>query len=165
MISVSVTVPVDVLDAIADAAQQSPKLMETAFKRQISRLKRQVLDELADEPGKPKYPLRWKSARQRRFVMAKLRRENNLPYQRKHQLAKGWRVTDDVLSEGGLFAVENATPYARFVQGDDAQPFHLDTGWTQVGEVVSKYREIAEERLIQTWFTVADPSAGISGKR
>lgn len=35
------------------------------------------------ETGKPvEYPVQWDSEKQRKFVMAKLRRENNLPYRR-----------------------------------------------------------------------------------
>lgn len=44
--------------------------------------------------GKPvTYPIQWDSERQRRFVMAKLRAENNLPYKRIGAYQRGWTVT------------------------------------------------------------------------
>lgn len=135
--------------------------MNTAYKRAVGRLRQQITEELSREPGKWAGKRRWKSERQRRFVMAKLRRDNNLPYQRSHRLSKSWTTDLVTGTEGGVFTVENDTPYMRFVQGDDAQPMHLDSGWPQEGVIISKYRELAEEILIQTWFTVADIHAGV----
>jgi hypothetical protein len=44
--------------------------------------------------GKPiEYPVRWDSIRQKRFVIAKLRREGNLPYQRTHRSRLSWQAT------------------------------------------------------------------------
>lgn len=45
------------------------------------------------ETGKPvTYPIDWDSPKQRRFVMAKLRRENNLPYRRTGRYEASWKV-------------------------------------------------------------------------
>jgi hypothetical protein len=156
MFKAKVTVATDVLDAIDDAARQSPKLMQTAFRRATKRLRSRMLADLRKTPGRPHYPLRWKSDKQRRFVMAKLRAEGNLPYQRTGKLEAGWYVEFEPDASGGLFVVGNDAAYARYVVGDDAQPFHLQTGWVQGADVVSDYRVEAEEVLIQTWFTVAD---------
>lgn len=161
MYSVTLSVDADIIEAIDHAARDAPKLMQTAYERATRRLRSQLRDELAEQPGKPRYPLRWKSDRQRRYVMAMLRRENNLPYRRTGRLGKGWKVTIIGQGSGGLLQIENEVPYARFVQGDDAQPFHLDTGWPQAAELVVKYRDLAEERLIQTFFTIVDPFAGV----
>lgn len=156
MFKAKVTIATDVLDAIDDAARQSPKLMHTAFRRATRRLRSRMLADLRKTPGRPHYPLRWKSEKQRRFVMAKLRAEGNLPYQRTGRLEASWYVEFEPDADGGLFVVGNEASYARYVVGDDAQPFHLDTGWVQGADVVSDYRVEAEEVLIQTWFTVAD---------
>lgn len=156
MFKAKVTIATDVLDAIDDAARQSPKLMQTAFRRATRRLRSRMLADLRKTPGRPHYPLRWKSEKQRRFVMAKLRAEGNLPYQRTGRLEASWYVEFEPDADGGLFVVGNEASYARYVVGDDAQPFHLDTGWVQGADVVSDYRVEAEEVLIQTWFTVAD---------
>lgn len=156
MISAKVTVDTDVLDAIREAAAKSPRLLQTALKRRLTRVKSRLLDELRTEPDKPTYPLRWKSQRQRIFVIAKLRREGNLPYKRTGKYLSAFKVSEDTDTDSGVLAVENATPYARFVGGDDQQPMHIDTGWTFVPPVIAKYREIAENELIDVWFTVVD---------
>lgn len=161
MYSAKITVPTDVLDAIADTARRSPKLMQTAYERATRRLRSQMLEKLREEPGKPKYPIRWKSERQRRYVLAKLREDGNLPYERTGALLKAWRVVMEADGSGGIMTVENTSPSARYVVGDDAQPFHLDTGWVQGADVVSEFRPVAEDILIETWFTVADPFGGV----
>jgi len=161
LISVGVLVPLDILAAIDDQMGKTPRLMQVAFKREVSRLRTQILVELAVEPGPPKYPLRWKSNRQRRAVMAKLRSEGNLPYQRTHRLVRGWRADYLDTSDGGLMRVYNEAPYAEFVQGDNAQPFHLDSGWVQAAPVLTKWEDRASDRLIEIWFTVSDPFAGV----
>lgn len=161
MYSAKITVPTDVLDAIRDTAQKSPKLMQTAYERSTRRLRKQILDTLREEPGKPKYPIRWKSERQRRYVLAKLREEGNLPYDRTGALLKAWDVRVENDGTGGIMVVENTSPNAAYVVGDDAQPYHLDTGWVQGADVVSEFRPIAEDVLIDTWYTVSDPFAGV----
>lgn len=155
MIKADVTVDIDVLEAIADAAKTATKRMNKAYKRRIKTIRQNVLDELRETPGKPHYPLRWKSAKQRRFVMAKLRREGNLPYRRTGGLEAGWTTHIRDRKDGAIFDITNNKPYARYVQGDDAQPFHLDTGWPQAADIVSKWREKATDLLIDTWADVA----------
>lgn len=45
------------------------------------------------EPGKPiTYPVNWDSEKQRRFVMAKLHAENDLPYTRKNEYISRWII-------------------------------------------------------------------------
>lgn len=162
MISVTVSVPTDVIEAINEQIGRTPALMSRAYTRATSRLKGRMLDELRAQPGPPHYPLRWKSDRQRRYVMWLLRSEGNLPYQRTGELAQGWEVNIASSDAGGAITVENAVPYAQYVEGDAAQPFHLDTGWPQAAPIIARYAEEAEEVLIQTWFTVTDIYAGVS---
>jgi hypothetical protein len=156
---VQVTVDDDILLAIADTARKSPRLMQTAYERNTRRLRARLLADLRDAPGPPDYPLEWKSRKQQRFVMRKLREEGNLPYVRTGTLSANWRVTLTPDTAGSIMEVSNDTPYARFVQGDDQQPFLLK--WPSVGMVISDYRVEAEDVLIETWFTVSDPTAGV----
>lgn len=125
----------DVLKAWRGQMKKTPALMQEAQVRVLRVYGADLLDSLQTYPGKPVYPLRWKSERQRRFVMAKLRRENNLPYRRTGKLAAGWRIVSNTRGDIGEIAALNSVAYARYVQGDDAQPFHLDTGWTQAAPV------------------------------
>lgn len=155
MIKADVTVDIDVLEAINDASKTAAKRMNKAYKRRIKTIRQNVLDELRETPGKPRYPLRWKSDKQRKFVMAKLRREKNLPYKRTGALEAGWTTEIRDQKNGAIFQVQNRLPFAKFVQGDDAQPYHIDTGWNSAAEIVSKWREKATDLLIDTWGIVA----------
>lgn len=155
MIRIDVAVDTDVLDAIEDAVKTAPRRMNKAYKRRVKTIRQNILDELREDPGPVKYPFGWKSERQRRFVMAKLRREKNLPYKRTGALRAGWMTNIRDKSDGAIFEVENRALYARFVQGDDAQPGHLRTGWPQAADIVSKWREKATDLLIDTWASVA----------
>jgi hypothetical protein len=162
--SMDVTVDLDILAAIEKTARQSPGRMNTTYRRAVGRLGGRILVSLKvrPEPASKFYPLRWESARQRRYVMAKLRREGNLPYQRTDKLLDSYRVdlVDD-LSGGAILEVSNTDPKARFVIGDQVQKMFLQIGWVQMSDVVSDARVEAEDLLIETWFTVADPFAGV----
>ncbi len=139
----------------------SPKLMARAMKRQQPRLRRRVLKIVAVEPGRPSYPLRWASAKQRRYVMAKLRREGNLPYQRTHELVQAWDAKFEFSEDGGAFVVENTSAKAQWVVGADQQPYHADTGWVYGPRAVDEFVPIVLEAYEQTWITVSDPFAGV----
>lgn len=106
-----------------------------------------LLDELTHIPGSPVYPIRWTSEKQRRFVMAKLRRENNLPYQRTGQLAAGWEVLFVETKDGFDMKTRHADPVAKFVYGSFdrrrqfKQRFHSDTGWPDAAATVDFWNE------------------------
>ncbi len=160
MYHVEILAPFDVLDAIDDAAKKAPGLMKTAYNRALRRLKPRILRDLQNEPpvlSETNYPLRWKSAKQRRYVMAMLRRTDNLPYRRTHELRDGWEVNLNATSDGGILALENDAPATRYVQGDDAQPMHLVNGWPQAADIVVKYEDLAEDILIDTWAILVFP--------
>jgi hypothetical protein len=165
MIRIAVRADTDILEAFADTAQRAPKLVATAYNRATVRLRRQLLERLREEPGLPSYPLRWKSERQRRFVLARLRESGNLPYKRTGKLLDGYEVELIADENGGILRVINKQPYAHFVVGDWAQPFHLDTGWKQLAPTVTEFEQVAIDVLIETWFTVADPFAGIPQRK
>lgn len=146
----------DILSALEESAKTAPQRIQRAFAAESVSLQRQMLAELQVEPpsASSAYPLPWKSAKQRRFVMAKLRREGNLPYRRTHVLIKNWRVRvllENKAAPVGEVVVENLTPYARFVIGDDAQPMFLKIGWKQGAPIIAKYRPLFEDRLIDVW--------------
>ncbi len=88
--------------------------------------------------------------------MAKLREEGNLPYTRTHKLSKGWKADVVLTDAGGTFSISNAAPETVYVQGDLAQPFHLDTGWPQAAPIITKYAALLEDVLIDSWFTIID---------
>lgn len=164
MYSVNLIVDADILDAIAEGVRKTPGLMNTAMKRQLGRVRRPFLQELMFEPPiltPANYPLRWKSARQRKFVMAKLRREGNLPYQRTHGMVNSWEVVFAINNDGGSFIASNDDPSQIYVTGDWMQPMHIDNGWMPVAPVIVKYEMMLNDQLIEIWYTVVSDSAGI----
>ncbi len=156
MIRVRTVTDTDVLDAIRETAKQAPAMM----RRKLGAIARgpraqRLIVRLSTEPGRPRYPLRWKSAKQRRYVMAKLRESGSLPYERTHAIARGWSVTLDSIQEGrGAFIVSNPARGAEYVQGDFAQPFHLDTGWVQAAPVIQEFAAGFESDVIDAWYEV-----------
>ncbi len=119
----------DLLDDLQALAQKAPELLIPATAQVAQYVQQQIISDLRAEPGPPRYPIRWKSERQRRYVMAKLRRENNLPYRRTHALSRAWTVEISLRRDGTVLTVRNPSDVAQFVYGPHQQPFHEDTGW------------------------------------
>lgn len=154
----------DILDAIAEQAQRTPALMNKAMRRVYVRRRRDLLEKLQEEPPPvtpADYPLRWKSERQRRYVMAKLRREGNLPYRRTHAVSQGWEVSIEETDRGLTLYAENTTPHSIFVMGDYQQPMFIDIGWNVAAEIFVEEEEQLNDELIEVWYTISDPKAGI----
>lgn len=100
------------------------------IKLSVERAKRLV----TKYPGRVSYPIRWTSEKQRRYVMAKLRREGNLPYRRTGNLAEQWsgsQVGNQVIIANEARDSSTGEFYAQFVIGDFQQRFHRNTGWRQ----------------------------------
>lgn len=161
-LSAQLQIDSDILDAVNAQVAKAPALMNTALKRVPARFKRTNRNyrQLTTEPPPPSYPLRWKSVRQRRYVMAKLRREDNLPYTRTHRFNKSY---DLVMGDDGVFRLINTSPQFQFIAGDNAQPMHLDTGWQQAALYVVPIQNDLADVIVQTWYTIADPFAGARG--
>lgn len=161
MFNVTITPPDDVLSAINETISTSPTLMNTAFNRAASRLNSRMLNDLRREPGAAHYPIRWTSERQRRAFFASNGFGGGIPYIRTGALSAAWEVDFDSAEDGGVITVGNDSPAVRYVQGDDAQMMHLDTGWPQAAPIIAGYAEQYEDVLIETWFTVSDVTAGV----
>lgn len=163
MYSASLEIDNDIIDAIIKNAGNLPKLMETAVKRQESRIKSRLLKQLRTEPGSPKYPIQWSSDRQRKAYFASNGFGGGIPYQRTGKLVRAWKV-EFVHSDGGLAIVaENPVASARYVIGDAQQPFHKITGWYNADNVIADETVRAQDVLIETWYTVTDSLAGVGG--
>lgn len=147
----------DILDAIKETAQKAPSLMATAFQRQAQRARSVGLARLHVQPGKPVYPIQWTSERQRRFVMAKLRREGNLPYQRTGALVNAWQIDYATDNYDGFLRVYNESDIEQYVTGINQQRFHRNTGWYQSQDILVDLLIETETRLIDTWLTIAAP--------
>ena len=161
MYGLKVTPPTDVLDAYKGAAQRRPVLVRTAFQRLARQSRRRVLDKVTEEPGEPKSPIDWTTPKQRRFVMRKLRLENDLPYTRKHTYVQSFKVEYEASDFNGFLSLQNDDPAADYIGGDEQQRMHIQTGWVSVAEVVSDERVIVEDAAIEIYLTLEDEFAGI----
>lgn len=156
MIRVDVTVDDVAIRQKEDALVKAPGLMKTAYKRNIGRLRGRVLGRLKVNPGKPHYPIRWKSEKQRRAFFASDGFGGGIPSTRTGKLLASYDVVVIDTNGGGVLSITNSDPKARFVVGDDVQPFHIDTGYVQIADAATDAREEAIVILRETWFTVTD---------
>jgi hypothetical protein len=112
-------------------------------------------------PGKAsRSPVKWDSERQRRFVMAKLSEEDNLPYKRTRRYQQGWRVHKE--TQG--YVLSNPVEYSGFVAGvasgrlQDAQHvtstgqshIHKDR-WKVLAVTLSKVVARLPKRILETF--------------
>ncbi len=127
--------------------------MKNAALDVLERDSEQLIAPFRAMPGSPKYPLRWASAKQRAYVMAKLRRENNLPYKRTGALAAAWRL--EMVVDNGAFDIQvqavNPTPYEKYVTGDYQQGFHIDTGWPYLGRAAQDVGDTFTDSMIDQY--------------
>ena len=148
----------DVLEALAEALVESPKLFAIRIERELMPDFRQIaLELLRSEPGPPRYPIQWTSEKQRRFVMAMLRRAGKIPYVRTHELAQSWQV--EFLRDGDLpgeVVIDNQANAAIFVYGEHQQLFHANTGWFQSDDVITMLWEHFQDQLIHVWDSIME---------
>lgn len=137
--------------------KQIPQRFHNAMKGREGRLANRALDRLTREPGRPIYPLRWASERQRRAFFASQGFGGGIPTRRDGSLLEGWRVEYVILNdEAGGILLYNDDPAVEFVQGDLAQPFHLDTGWVQIDDVVDDFYREAGDQAVEIWYQVTE---------
>lgn len=163
---IEIQIPSDVIEAINEQAQQTPKLMATAYRRATSRLKSRWLTALRKEPPAASnfYKLPWASEKQRRAFFATKGFGHGIPYQRTDALAQGWDVDIDTADDGGAIVVSNSAPESIYVYGDldtPRQPMFEKIPWLEPNDVNSEFLDEAEDVLIETYFTVADPLSGV----
>ena len=110
-----------------------------------------ALQELSVDAPPVARPIQWTSDKQRKFVMAKLKRENNLPYRRTGRLRNAWVVE----VRGNAIVIENPSAISKFVYGSLAQNrsaalrfqqgFHANTGWQPATDTAKKHLDRANE--------------------
>lgn len=141
-ISLKVTVNfalLDELEAYIDRFEQD--VLHPTAQQQFAQIEQPMLNELAFEPGPPNYPIKWKSQKQRRYVMRLLRDEaiergdfirgprggiivTDLRYKRRRDgLSTQWKASVDfgngtvVLSVSNSATTRDGKPLAPFVVG------------------------------------------------
>jgi hypothetical protein len=154
MISVTMRRDDDVLQAIREQAIASPAKVRRFVGQQARGATAQsMIRELAAEPPRFMGKRDWQSPKQLRFVMAKLRREGNLPYRRTGRTRRAWRVVVENAASGAL-RVENKERAALFTQGDYQQRMHIKTGWPAAAPIIVRYELIFQDELIAFWYSI-----------
>lgn len=169
MYSVTQRPAVDILYAIRDQAQQTPGLMKTAFERIVARSARRVKPQITTYPPRlPSLPFKWSNdpaadARARRWYFAnKVKdRQKGGRYKRTGGLGRSWQFIMETSNFAGAYRVQSLTRAAVFVQGNRQVPSHRLTGWSRAREVVEYETARLENELIETWYTITSPTAGV----
>lgn len=152
MYSVKAAFDTQLLDDIQLFAQTLPTQVEEGVKRDIRPYISQRVDQtLRIEPGKPKYPIRWQSEKQRKAYFATDGFGHGIPYKRSHKTARGWSVRGDYKNGFGGITIANTAPHAKYVFGPRQQLFHSDTGWPFAPSVLQAISLEANDRLELLW--------------
>jgi hypothetical protein len=162
-----------VFDALDDALERAPRTMQRVIEGPVrQRLETKLLAQLRTAPGPPPRPIRWGSVRQRRAVMAKLRRQAiargetppitgaKLAYRRTGLLANSWDIEFSVQGADMALELTNDASYAPFVvdgpilKPGGKQP--MFPNWYDVNQLVAQARGEAEDDIVDAWFAVLD---------
>ena len=73
---------------LQDLEAQIPKIGRKGIYDMMVR----VRSRLAQKPRRPSYPINWDSEKQRRYVLALLRRKDNLPYKPTGRYEANWKI-------------------------------------------------------------------------
>lgn len=136
---------------------RSVSRMQLLMKGQQGRIALKAIKRLGEIPGPPQYPIRWKSERQRRAFFASKGFGRGVPTKRKNVIIKGWYADVRADTFGGAITLKNPHSEWVFLQGSFAQPFHIDTGYTQLKDVVDDFYQDGTLIIADTWFRAADP--------
>ncbi len=160
MIDITMQLPTDVISALREEIGKKPALVKGGFRRLANQSRKRTLGRVTKAPPKWTGKRRWNSERQLRAYFATDGFGHGIPYQRTGQLEAGWDMDITITDNGGEFELFNDNPAARYVQGDDAQLMHLDSGWPQAAEIATEEFDILEDNMIDFFFLVADPNEG-----
>ena len=177
-ISVRVQLDHKGLDSILDGLRDMPKLVRDAANATIKKDGDKIVRQLRKPAPKRRGPVRWKSEKQRRYVLGfvlKKRKDGSIiPYKRTGKMRKAWELNLKTSGNRTTFSFRNRVGYARFVMGtlnlkslDDAmdyqQPFHQDTGWQLAQPIVKKGLVTLEETFQKELDRLMTPQFGTIG--
>ena len=81
---------------------------------QIYKMMLKIRGILRTPAPRPSYPIQWDSEKQRRFVLAMLGADDNLPYHRTDALPRAWEIENT----GNGYQIYNSQDAAVYVYGD-----------------------------------------------
>lgn len=158
---VEIRIPQALFADTLEAIDRAPKTMNTFIERTLKPdIERQVNQRLRQNAPAPRYPLRWKSERQRRAVMAKLRRNNNLPYRRTGRMIREWEVNVLTDNQGGLVEVSHPWQHIDKVVGGGSARQPMFPHWYNADAILLDIEQQAEDAITDTWLLIFDSPEG-----
>lgn len=162
IISVQFVPPIDVFAAINDELAQKPRLMATAYKRNMTRVVQRKIVLLKVEPGAPPEGITaLMTPRQRRAFWATNGFGGGIPHDRTHATSNGWQSSVEAIDMGGQATIYNDVPGINYVEGYQQQFFLAYIGWPYAPPILDAFVVEAEDVAIDTWYVISDPFAGI----
>lgn len=154
--------------AVVITGMPDTKRMRAVFQRTVFGLAQEAATstkpfvvEALKPPPRVAYPIHWASEKQRRYVMAKLREQNNLPYRRTGALEAANRYYAVQSPDGATLILENTSLYAKYVYGGASaasarhqQAMHRNSGWPSMlkakQEIHMRAMQVFRENFAQT---------------
>lgn len=169
-VSIRIEVDADILDAYADLATVAPRAVRSTFANTVNFNADKALEFMRTEPDPPDRPIRWKTERQRRYVMWRLKLEadarygtpDEISYKRTHEYRDSWSVKTETTELTGTVTLESSLFRAQFIGGVWQQPF-LDK-WNTDTEAYVVYSEKLQDDLIRQWFILNDTVIPMGGR-
>lgn len=163
--AITITVDSDIAELVIADLKSAPRKFRKLYRERLSALSKDTLRKLQAPAPAVRYPIQWKSEKQRRAFFATRGFGKGIPTKRTGKLQAGWKVIANVDYREGLFTVYNdATTrdyftgqlifYEQYVTGEKQQPFHRNTGYIRSQDILSDALIEAETVLIDTWFFV-----------
>lgn len=138
---------IEAIDELEDLANLMEAVNLDILEEVHDELKSEILSDLAQEPGRVRYPIQWTSERQRRAFFATDGFGGGIPYRRTHKLSNAWVVE----VRGHAIVIENPSDASKYVYGSLAQNrsaalrfkqrFHSNTGWQTATDTVSQWMD------------------------
>jgi hypothetical protein len=146
-----------IADDVQAGIREIRKVGRKEYRREFGQIARgstaqKVLRRMYRDPGPVKRPIRWTSDRQRRAYFATNGFGRGIPTRRTGEIQRAWHFE----LESDQIALVNDNPAASYVQGDDQQQMHADTGYETYQEVLADYVVEFEDDAINSWFRVVD---------
>ena len=116
------------ISGITTISERLKKLPKEARDAGVEAANEYIVDVMKVQPPKPNKPFVWSSDKQRKYVMAKLRREG-FPG-RSQNLRNGWKP----VGKGYNQIVVNEIDYSQYVQGDNQIIGHKTNNWKTIAD-------------------------------
>lgn len=111
---IQLTVKVQNAELVRQGLEDLDKAIPDIGRKRIYAATVRMRRRLAAHVRRPTYPIDWDSEKQRRFVLALLTRQGNLPYRPTGRYEKNWKI---VKQQNG-YSIENDAVQARYLSGD-----------------------------------------------